>query len=341
MNKKFSRNEILLLLRGVVIGMLTTIIIVILIMPNNYFKSYMKNMTIRKHEQNIKSNIKYLEDENAKYDNVKNQNLRMIKNFSLEKDTVTIHNIKGIYSESGNCAGYTVMEMVAYMNRYKQNPAIINGKTIAIPQKHLGDYKILGEDIKNFNKINASTEDEDIIYDKMLDKKYKKYPFDYSQYLQDKDLADLFNYISFYQINQLEYQKIFSIPSSKFDLNEFIVNKIENNEPVGIGINSPLYAGHAVLAYGYEKINDNIYKVYVADSNLPINLEPKTEQQRNNNEKIKNTYILFVKGNNGWEYIYNPHVEVSVDKYTIERYIYQGLFNSYIDGSTISVYSIK
>ncbi|MFA9397835.1 MAG: hypothetical protein ACERKV_06175 [Clostridiaceae bacterium] len=115
----------------------------------------------------------------------------------------------------------------------------------------------------------------------------------------------------------------------KFNINvKDITGKIDNNKPILMAISSGTSA-HAILGYAYEYVNNDILKVYVSDSNLPLfNNESKAFYI---NEKINgNTFIVFKKINNEWQYKYDPYIN--------NKYIYEHQFNSYMMGSWFEIY---
>jgi len=281
--------------------------------------------------------MKFLNEEEIKYSQIVTNNVKILKDFSLEEDTLTFSNFSSIYSLGGNCAGITIAEMIAYSGKFPSNMPKIRSKELFLPDRELGKYTITEENKINLNKLKRINLKEEVIFQKILGKE-QELTVDFNEYLNDKKLANLLNLISFYQVKQGSYEKEFTIEKGKFDVKEQIIKRLDNNIPVGIGLDSSINQGHAVLAYGYEKINDSTFKVYVTDSNRPIVLLPKDEKQKRQNKEIRNIHILFIKKDNKWQYIFNPNVKNDVS-YENQGYYYNGIFNSFIPGSEISIYT--
>lgn len=117
----------------------------------------------------------------------------------------------------------------------------------------------------------------------------------------------------------------------KVDITE-ITKKIDKDEPVILAFSSPM-GGHAVLAYAYQFIDDETFKVFVHDSNIPLfdekDLAKENISAEINTQIQNNVCAIFKKVNGEWVYKYEPRVN--------NRSIYEGTFNFYVPESYLSI----
>lgn len=286
---------------------------------------------------------------------------KIVEGFSMADNTLPFHNYTDIYSDSGNCAGFVILELVAFNKKYSENPVIVNNTKVNIPDKKLGEYYLSEEVSNEIKRNNVSNTSGEIIYDTLLPADDKQIIFNYKS-LKSKDtpndIKDILCSIEYYQNNQNKFKNA-SFDDMKYDLRKEVINKIDEEKLVGIALNQPK-EGHALLAYGYQHIKidtkvleeakvEDAYKVYVADSNVEYTKkEDINDKESENNKVTKNMYVLFVKIGGRWQYIYNPHrnIEVStnnkeISKINYDSYLYSGNFNSYIPNSSFYTYKIS
>lgn len=341
LHNTIKRKKIIERVACAIIGAAITLLIMAML---GYFDVYEDTKV---NQKEITENIKIINDKSKIYNEVKNDKDKVVEGFSLEKDTVPFGNFGSVYSHGGNCAGIALLELFAFTNRIDRDIKI-DGKILGPLKAPLGNYILSDKEKNTLAKILKNTYNEDILFDLSYNDK-QEIKFDYSKYLENKELAEVYNYITYYQVNQNNFQKEYVYSDkllnkknksiTEFDIKKDILNKIDNNEPVGIGITGNILGGHAVLAYGYKIIDENTIKIYVADSNRPILADPKTDADKTYNEEVRGINILFLRKGNIWNYAFNPNVKTQkeVDQ-DADGYYYNGEFNSYLKGATLCIY---
>lgn len=292
------------------------------------------------------------------YDYKNNPNLEHgeLKDFSVSTNLVSFKNFGTESNQNGVCAGIALFEKFNYMSELKK----VNSKI---------------DESVDLKEISLSDKEIEVMYGKIqpvkLDKFYIAYSeqrknndaeyivkyhlgektnSDFNSKIEDAKKAEVLNTINLLATNQFDYMKknfmenrstngselVKSIISSvakntdfRIDLN-YITSMIKEDEPVVVGIGTPK-DGHAVLGYKYEYIDKNTVKLYVYDPNMPFP-EGETGDESNISEDIKNNmFILFNRADekSKWEFIYNPRLNGS--------YIYRGKYNSFVEGTTMSI----
>lgn len=139
------------------------------------------------------------------------------------------------------------------------------------------------------------------------------------------------NYIIQYGTYWMGNLNPFNNTTKSTELNmESLMERLHNDEPLGIGFYSHGQAsGHVVLAYKYEIISENELKIYVADSNFPINNSNTEYAKIYNRELENNDYIVFKKVNGIWQFKYEPN---------ILQTRYKGVYNSYIPDTYLFIF---
>lgn len=285
----------------------------------------------------ILGQYKSLVNINEEYKSVSGQNRKNVEEFDIEKYGLPFKNFSSILSPGGNCEGMTYYVLKNFLSERKE----IGNLSISD-----SDSKVLFEDgnIKaDLSKVSGDIDYESVLKESFLLKRDKdKEDGNYSSdtKFESKELGELLSYISNLHSNKddLNYSVYESIPyySSNIyaitnDIDKYrrsvnpqiITDLIDDNKPVMIGLRADYVGGHALLAYGYEKIDKNNVKVYVYDTNLPFKKEYYND--------YNNIYMLFTKelDSKNWSYIYRP---------TIEGKTIYSSYNSIIPGSTLSVY---
>lgn len=185
----------------------------------------------------------------------------------------------------------------------------------------LTQYKMNDEN-NNISEILKAIE----YYQNEIDNHKSKFKisFSYRQIFRNKiDVKDYF-----YATLQLVLNRNIKFRSVKY-IKDQIINKIDNHKLVVVLINSMKFGGHAILAYKYEIIDEDIVKIYIYDCNMPLFDENSELNTAINKDIINNTYILFVKVKGKWQYIYCPIIN--------GNYIYEGKYNSYVPDTELGI----
>lgn len=221
---------------------------------------------------------------------------------------------------------------------------------------------------KNYDKpIELSLSDKkekldiDYIYKKAFNKIEvvdKNNSINFSE--EDKDMLEIIKAINYYQINykSLGYKEDDIIPSTystklnatfsvlstlsprflygyknhtTLDFEREILTPLNNNKLLIFGFRPLQKVGHAILGYGYEKINDDAYKVYIYDSNYPFTSDVFKDSDKINEDIENNMYILFEKIDGKWQYIYAPYIN--------GNYLYDGSYNSLTPNMMLNIWS--
>lgn len=319
---------------------------------------YDTNCDINKETNTIINEMKSLEEKLAEKSQQKGER-HIVEGFELKKDTLPFCNFATVSSSEGNCEGYSVYEMFKFNGTLdtflgENKKSNINKdddlSTIILDEDDVRNVYSSGKYYYDFNRVKKEKNYEDIVKISNWRKKplkIKKLEEDFkSKDFKNENFKNILEDISYLQDNkgyvmdQTEpYRKgVIISPVNKeqkyeeIDLNiNKIKNKIDNGKLLVVAINNR-NGGHALLVYGYEKLDNNNYKVYVKDSNIPyIKKDIITEEDRKKNIEIQeNVYILFTKDilKSKWSYIYQPKLQ-DID-------IYES-FNSFVPNTKFQI----
>jgi hypothetical protein len=285
-----------------------------------------------------------------------------LKSFSLDKDIFTFKNIETFHNGRGVCSAIAYFEKLNYMNRLDELDININGEKLKLNGHYdLSNVTLNEDEVKKLYKGRTSSDVSIVIPNKdtktySSESLYDLYTGNYQENFKNKtnndELRKILSSINYLQTNNTTFLKetiepyryssksianntVFYNIGNKYVHKELdikdITEKIDNDEPVGIGITNK-YNGHAVLGYKYEYINENTLKVYVTDSNYPL-LKAMVHKESNIiNEDIRSLYVLFNREdvNQRWHYIYDPTIN-SVK-------VYNGQYNSYIPDVVLYIF---
>lgn len=259
-----------------------------------------------------------------------------LTNYSIKKDKLRLYNTGSYNSSGGMCLGFSMFEKFNYMNVLEDlnkrlpkeiqlsNPSRQDLGSISLDEAD--DFRLYGGvrlQANTYHNLDAKTQ-----YD-IYTRAYRNKKEDFSAKVKNNKAKEILNVINYLQEEANKNKKQYPLtefkPKTYIDVYSVLYNrkakdtfepsliteKIDANEPVVIGI-SNVEAGHAVLAYAYDYIEENILKVYVSDSNFTILDEKAKDEERLKNIKqynhdIKeNMYMLCVKDEDTdrWEYIY-------------------------------------
>lgn len=306
---------------------------------------HIKDLSIKwysyyKYKNEITKNYEEIVKVNEEKKNRNGVEKKTVEAFDILTDTFRFKNFVTQKSTKGNCEGYTMYEIQHFNNHTTEN---------------LSSYRLSADDIKKLYWDGTAVADlsdiEQIDYKKTVkealgmcnNEKQENIEVRYNDNteLNDKKIDEIIKEISELQSNNYndpvysQYSSQMFYSSNPIELSnseksnnksanpEIIKNFIDNDKLVMVGIGNEKLGGHALLAYGYEVIDKNNVKIYVADSNLPIK-EGKEE------EYIDSMYILFTKEivDGTWSFIYRPTIEGKI----IYRY-----YNSFVPGTTFIV----
>lgn len=356
-DKKLKKDK--WVLRSILIGLISLIIALAIfwgiIMAEKYI--YM-NMV----KESIITEITSMVNLNKDIQNKKGE-IKIVANFELEKDTLPFKNFRTSKSPGGNCEGYSMYELLKFEGKLKEFLGDnINGSgeeeisELEFSDKDIDNiYNVAKDDMINYYYNYDALEGRKINYEGLLKKAYgfdrekeTKIKSDFNakefdnkelknilkdiEYIHSNKKYTIYETNPYYTTNPKENKNHINSKYSFGDI-DFIKSNIDNDKLIEIAISNSV-SGHSLLAYGYDRIDENNYKVYVNDSNIPIikkdNLTPEDEKV---NEDIKNNfYILFTKDilQDQWSYIYQPSINGN------ELY---GYFNSFLPGTKLSIYS--
>lgn len=361
--KKLGNTTTSIFMALSVIGMLVFLFIVGLMVSasvNSFM--HLKDESIiaseRTREEDVE-NIEYILGLNEQYYNVPSTKpkIRKLKNYNMHTDKFTFPNFGSYNAEKGMCLGFSLYEKMNYTNELSAFSEEIKGIYDNIDISDAKKYDI--STIK-YENIGASNIEAEVLYNLAMDYYNDKYQDFFTNEL-DKKTAEVLSIVNYFQkegnkdkkeypvsyikpnrYKDSEQEKVFE-DKEKNIIEQFspnlISNKIDADEPVIIGLHSASYGGgHAVMGYGYEQIGQDIFKLYVSDSNIVFKNEDECsddelkEVKRHNYDVENNVYILFVKDqeNGKWNYIYNPKVNGT--------YVYQGKWNSFIPSTYMIIF---
>ena len=324
-------------------------------------------ININKATRIVKKNVEYLDDILEESRN-KSGYKKIVKDFDMKQDTFRFKNF-ATYESNGNCFGIVAFEML-YNNK---NMSIIEDNKVSCKYDGpLSEVSFTEDDMnKLFPDCNGDYEyNTDRVYVKRNNNYYNsliKSAFHgvFNSYDEDKyiktptgefssdNFNEIINSISYLQ-NNYQNKLLFrycsdeyyttdpSIIDSDYKNNDNIFNirsildSIDNDKLVTICILNNI-AGHAMLGYGYELIDENNIKVYVSDPNFTLYSGELSDNEQNiNNDIISSSYILFTKDilQDNWSYKYRPSIE-GKDPYDDSVYSF---FNSFLPGTIIEVY---
>lgn len=315
----------------------------------------------------VKKNVEAL-DKKLQESRSKEGNKKIVSGFDLKQDTFKFKNF-ATYESYGNCFGIVAFEML-YNNG---NMGIIEDNKVYCDYKGtLSDVAFNENDMKKlfpdsdgdyeYNTDRKYVKHNEEYYNRLIksafhgtfesydEDEYLKTP---TEELSSDNLNKIINSISYIQ-NNYQNKLLFRYCSDEYyttcpstissdytkENNIFnirsIIDSIDEDKLVTVCMVNNI-AGHAMLAYGYEIIDDNNIRVYVSDPNFTLySGEVSDAEQKINNDIINSTYILFTKDilKNNWSYIYRPSIE-GIDPYDDNGY---NFFNSFLPGTIIEVY---
>lgn len=286
--------------------------------------------------------------------------------YDIEKDKLKISNVGSYNSTGGMCLGFSMFEKFNYMDALQElNERLPEEIRLSDPSRQdLGNILLDEEDnlrLYGGSRLKAGTWvnlDSKTQYD-IYTRAYRVKREDFSAKVKNDQAREILNAINYIQgvanSNREEYPQIEIKPNAYVELStavyfnhpkrkiketlepSLITEKIDADEPVVIGINN-IRDGHALMAYAYDYVAEDVLKIYVSDSNYTILDEETKDEERLKNIKSfnqdvrENIYILCVKDRetDRWEYIYNPRVN--------HNYTYEGGYNSYIPDTSIAIY---
>lgn len=288
---------------------------------------------------------------------------KFVANFDIEKDTLPFKNFRSYSAAGGNCEGYNMYELLKFEGNLEKvlGENMKSNSETDLSRLELSDkdidniYNVSEGDIINYYLDYNILKDKPINYEKLVKKSYgydkdesPKIESSYSdKEFDNEELKNVLEDIEYlhknknYTIYNAEPYNTYSPKDKKKGINykysvgdiDFIKNSIDDNKLIEIAMQNAI-SGHSLLAYGYEKIDENNYKVYVKDSNAPIiKKEVLTPEEVKANEDIKNNfYVLFTKDilKDRWSYLYQP---------SINGYELYGYYNSFIPDTSFSIYS--
>lgn len=315
----------------------------------------------------VKKNVNILEEklEDSRY---KSGYKKIVKDFDFQQDTFSFKNFS-TFESHGNCFGIVTFEML-YNN--KTMDRIDDKKVYCNYKGDLGDLSFDKNDMEklfpdsdgdyeyNHDRENIIRDDDYYnrliksafhgVWDSYDEDEYIKTP---TEDLSSDNMNDIINSISYLQ-NNYQSKLLFrycsdeyypTIPTSIstdykkddtiFNI-EAILDSLDSDKLVTVCVVNNI-AGHAMLAYGYEIIDDNNIKVYISDPNFTLYSGDINDREKNiNDDIINNSYILFTKDilKDNWSYIYRPSIE-GIDPYDDSGYSF---FNSFLPGTIMEIY---
>lgn len=277
---------------------------------------------------------------------------KIVDGFDPYKDTFHFPNFGSTSSKFGNCHAIAYVEKSLFDKKYDNLQDID-------PNKKPGEYTLTTEELTNTYK----TDNPDEVFTRLL------FPFHYprewfwfeyynvvnvgkdepEEYLEDTGALEQANTGTFDTITTLQndlnskrddYYSDVIVVRNREDVKKTIEQIDNNNLLIMTVVNSK--SGHAVLAYGYKKVNDDEYIIYVADNNIPMLDTSRTYMYKDKpvaqdkitdtNNQIKNNVYILIKLKDDKAYFkYNPVVN--------KCYLYSGSgFNSYIPNAELRFY---
>lgn len=328
------------------------------LLKNNILVELIKNDIVNEVYSMVEVNREYISDTGEGH---------FVANFNLESDTLPFKNFSTKGSPAGNCEGYNMYEILHFEGNLKE---FLGENMKSKNEYNFSELTFSENDIENIYGVEKKEDQKEklnyfnnfdgtvnlnINYSSIVEQAYgmyksknKKIEYDFSDkefdnkelknilmdisYLQNNKGYSIYTSYSYYNTNPLDKFKGVVKPYSSGDIS-YIKQSIDNDKLIEIAIENNI-SGHSLLAYGYEKINEDNYKVYVKDSNFPlIKKDILTEKDIEVNNDIKNNfYILFTKEilKDEWSYIYQPSIN------GVEVY---GYYNSFVPGTKLSLYS--
>lgn len=312
-------------------------------------------------ENRIRSNITNIESKivNLSYynnsDKVLNckSDIHCAEGFDIIKNTLPFKNFGTVQSPDGNCKGYSIFEMLCYEN--KLDTLSINDEKV---KSNLGEYHLNSNDKKllygkgNIEEFNLIKNENKPDYKKCINKvlnnnskeENKENLFDINQKMSDNQIDDIVKDIATIQnksTDELEKEGLYISTESPYykllmgyiiknnkNIVADITNAIDNNNLAVICLSNNIVGGHAILAYAYQKVDMDTFKVYVSDSNFPI----VQDNSITIDEYKEHSYMLFKKESGKWIYIYEP---------SYHGYELYYNYNSYIPENYIQVITTK
>ncbi|WP_113675815.1 hypothetical protein [Vallitalea guaymasensis] len=326
----------------------------------------LKDYTILGHnctEEYICSNYHDLLD-SVKTEEILEEDRVAIKNYDPYKFTFGFRNFGSSDSRGGVCFGFAYFQKLYYTGELD---TVLTDTDYVVPHLKGLDEIILDSEVlnrmygkpitKNIDKAeylmaksidNMSIESQYMILNNKVSDPYSN--------LTNEELGNLLNIINYIQKQQVVlpssqyhnkiYENIISATQNMqykilrrlLDINNLdksfeismITDKIDNDEPLVVGISNKIQGGHALFVYGYKKISKDIYYVYVQDSNIPL-FNKQDEKYIAINKDIRYIKIIFKRDRKGeWQYIYNPKIN--------NNYIYRGQYNSFLPEAILEIW---
>lgn len=324
---------------------LNKLIICILIISAFAILIYGYNFNVRYNKATdlIINKIHELENINDKMRNTEND-IKIVNNFNIERDTFQFRNFPSSFSQGGCSRAILGIELLNFEGRLINKNIITKPlNEYVINQKDLEAVYGEGETLQYRNNFQFDITDKDIsegrtneIYKDIIDittgrkknnKKSKKRDvyFDEAK-IKDKELENILLEISKHQqiinyypdlvYSKVNYEKNINSLADGFDnidvnystdtIVRNILDRMNDEKLVEVTISNK-YRAQSLLIYGYDMVDSNNIKFYVADCNIPIN---KNQTEKVNNDIKNNGYMLFTKDvlnkDNEWSYIYQP-----------------------------------
>lgn len=280
---------------------------------------------------------------------------KIVKGFDLYRDTFHFSNYGNITSKNGNCHGLAFTEKayfennLEFLNRFNLDIEKKPGLQIPSPEEIKNIYNIKNPDQIYLNFMEPGPisrewfwiEYFNISYiDKVENKNYMK---DSNVVQNDSSTKKTFDAVAIAQV-ELNSSKIEDYYKGRIIINNRdsvnnVIDKLNENTLLVATVTNKKY-GHAVLVYGYKKIDNDTFLIYVADNNIPL-LDEKRQYIKDNGKvlsqkkvistkkQIEHNMYLLVKLQGDVAYFkYNPVVN--------KCYIYSGNgYNSYIPEASL------
>lgn len=251
-------------------------------------------------------------------------------NKSINEYKITDEIVQLVYDDIYNC----VNEKDCTEISYDKATFLYNENFMELLEPKEIYKRFFDDDSEMFTRYKMNDENTDIseilkaieYYQNEIDRHKCRFKISFSYRQVFRSKSDAKDY--FYATLQLVLNKNIKFRSVKY-IRDQIINKINNHKLVVVLINSIKFGGHAILAYKYEIIDDDIFKIYIYDCNMPLFNENSEINMAINKDIINNTYILFVKLKGKWQYIYCPLIK--------GNFIYEGKYNSYVPDTELGI----
>lgn len=243
--------------------------------------------------------------------------LKKLVNYSLEESKLNVRNFGSFNSEDGMRLGFSAYERLNYLDEIKD---VQNLETKS--KQKLGDIEISQEErlllseypFMNIGSISQpntlNNYKSEVLYNIYTNYYISKEEQDFSEELKDEELGKVLDDINYLaeKMNEDNYPRTIIEPREYLSSNNvdavrdsnikllsnmepsLITDRIDEDDPVVISISNKT-GGHALLAYAYEKLSDDLILVYVSDSNFP--LYENEDEYKVYNKDVKITCICY------------------------------------------------